>query len=103
MLDEELCKDVIEYKKYLCNQFHWKSENDPKKEFSQSIKEAIQYLCEGLDKARERRNNASHGGIIIKYKTVKEDKYYVYLLKEADESRRKYKKLIFSILDLYNL
>ena len=103
LLDEELCKDVIEYKKYLCNQFHWKSENDPKKEFSQSIKEAIQYLCEGLDKARERRNNASHGGIIIKYKTVKEDKYYVYLLKEADESRRKYKKLIFSILDLYNL
>lgn len=103
LLDEELCKDVIEYKKYLCNQFHWKSENDPKKEFSQSVKEAIQYLCEGLDKARERRNNASHGGIIIKYKTVKEDKYYVYLLKEADESRRKYKKLIFAILDLYNL
>lgn len=95
------CNDVTHYKEYLYNTFGWNTEVLDNKGLPPKIADKIETLYKGIKITRDRRNNASHGGIIINYDTAREDKDFVLARKEAKILQKECKKLIMVMLSLY--
>lgn len=102
IISSKYYKEVSKYIEYLQSVFGWKTANSYNK-LPEKVNGKINYLVKGLREAKDRRNNAAHGGVIINYKTAKEDKNYVLPQKEADVESKKYRKLIRIILELFEV
>lgn len=102
VINKNCYKEVLKYIGYLRGQFGWET-TDEYNTLPKSVNSKLKYLVAGLKTAKNRRNNASHGGVQINYQTAKEDKIYVLPQKEADIHIQKYRKLIGVILELYNI
>lgn len=100
-IDDCNCSEVAHYKDYLYNTFGWNTEVLDDKGLPPKIADKIEKLYKGIKITRDRRNNASHGGIIINYDTAREDKDFVLARKETKISQKECKKLIMVILSLY--
>lgn len=100
-IDNCNCSEVAHYKDYLYNTFGWNIEVLDDKGLPPKIADKIKKLYKGIKITRDRRNNASHGGVIINYDTAREDKDFVLARKEAKILQKECKKLIMVILSLY--
>jgi len=99
-INENICKQVTKYRNYICKVFGWTIDSKSKNGLPKPLDGRIKRLIKDLDFARNHRNDACHGGIIIDYDRAKEDKTFV-LVKEVEETSNIYKKIIIQILELY--
>jgi hypothetical protein len=86
--------EVCEFVKFLKHEFGTNFKNDKLKIF-----------IEGMKRAKEHRNNASHGGKIISYEEVINDKEIVLsydsIIEGLDNRKSEYMDLIKKLLGFY--